>query len=176
MKALIIAGALALFTISAPAQQTGSQKPAGLGKAQASTNEELNIRAYIELLRTDIRNGKTQLMGEVMQLDADESAKFWPIYKQFESEFTALGDKVIGLVKEYALNYDKMTDPVADRLGKQVLSIEQQRNELKAKYYEKIKSATGAILAVRFLQVENQLERLIDLQIAAELPVVTANK
>ena len=176
MKALIIGAALALFTVSAPAQQAASQKSAGLGKTQPSTNEELNIRAYIELLRTDIRNGKTQLMGEVMQLDADESAKFWPIYKQFETEFSALGDKVMGLVKEYALNYDKMTDQVADHLGKQVLSIEQQRNELKAKYYEKIKAATGAILAVRFLQIENQLERLVALQIAAELPVVTANK
>jgi hypothetical protein len=111
-----------------------------------------------------------------MQLDADDAAKFWPIYKEFETELAALGEKVVGLVKEYALNYDKMTDPIADRLGKQVLSIERERNELKAKYYEKIKGAGGAILAVRFLQVENQLERLIDLQIAAELPVVTANK
>jgi hypothetical protein len=28
-------------------------------------------------------------------------------------------------------------------------------------------------VAARFLQVENQLERLIDLQIAAELPVIS---
>src|SRR5262245_51170654 len=114
MKALIIAAAFVLVAGSASAQtQTASQKSAGLGKAQqGSGNADLNIRAYIELLRTDIRNGKTQLMGDVMQLDADESAKFWPVYKEFEAEYMAIGDKVVSMVKDYAMNYDKMTDAV----------------------------------------------------------------
>ena len=42
MKALIIGAALAVFAISAAAQQSAPQKSAGLGKAQASANEELN--------------------------------------------------------------------------------------------------------------------------------------
>ena len=27
-------------------------------------------------------------MGMVMQLDAGDAAKFWPIYKEFEGEYT----------------------------------------------------------------------------------------
>ena len=178
MKALMIAAALAIAGGSAFAQAQSASRSgaAGLGQPKQAANEEMNIRAYIELLRTDIRKGKAQLMGDVMQLDAEESAKFWPIYKEFDAEFASLGNQVMALVKDYALNYDKMTDASADRVAKQVLSIEQQRNGLKAKYYERMKSGLGAILAARFLQVENQIERLIDLQIAAELPVVTAPK
>jgi hypothetical protein len=178
MKAMMFAAALTIWGASAPAQTQSANRTAsaGLGRQQAGANEELNIRAYIELLRTDIRKTKSQLMGEVMQLDADESAKFWPIYKEFEGELGALGNQVVAVVKDYALNYDKMNDDVADRMAKQVLNIEQQRNGLKSKYYERMKTGLGAVLAMRFLQVENQLERLIDLQIAAELPVVTAAK
>jgi hypothetical protein len=52
-----------------------------------------------------------------------------------------------------------------------LLTIEQQWTDLKRKYYRRVKDALDALIAARFLQVENQLERLIDLQIAAELPV-----
>jgi hypothetical protein len=52
------------------------------------------------------------------------------------------------------------------------LNIEQERNAVKRKYCQRFKETLDAITAMRFLQVENQLERLIDLQIAAELPVI----
>jgi len=148
-------------------------KSAGLAKPKAPSNEEMNIRAYIELLRTDLKNGRSQVMAEVMQLDSDQATKFWPIYKDFETEYTALGNQVVGVIKKYSETYDQMTDAVADELANQVLSIEQQRNALKKKYYDRMKSGLGAITAARFLQVENQLERLIDMQVSAQLPVVS---
>jgi hypothetical protein len=175
MKTILIAAIVALLGVAAQAQTLSkpAAKSAGLGKSELASNEDMNIRAYIELLRTDVKKAKSQITAEVMQLDADQAAKFWPVYKDFETEFSALGDKVVALVKNYAENYLKMTDPIADSMANQILAIELQRNELKKKYYDRFKTAVGAIVATRFLQVENQLERLIDLQIAAELPVVS---
>ena len=63
-------------------------------------------------------------------------------------------------------------DGVCHQLANQVLNIEQERNVLKKKYYDRMKEGVGALTAARFLQVENQLERLVDLQIAAQLPVM----
>jgi hypothetical protein len=83
-----------------------------------------------------------------------------------------LGNQIVALIKEYSDNFDAINDSVADRLAGQVLSIEQQRNTLKKKYYDRVKEGLGAVTAMRFLQVENQLERLVDLQIAAQLPVI----
>ena len=111
-------------------------------------------------------------MGQVMQLDSEESAKFWPVYKEFENDLAQLGDQVVAVVKDYVANYENMTGTVADRLGTKLLDIEQQRNELKRKYYERVKETLNPITATRFLQVENQLEKLIDLQIASELPII----
>jgi hypothetical protein len=106
-----------------------------------------------------------------MQLDTEDSQKFWPIYKEFETELSRLGDQVVSAVMTYADNYDKMNDSLADQLATRVLDIERERNALKSKYYKRFRAAMGGITAMRFLQVENQLERLVDLQVASQLPV-----
>ena len=68
-------------------------KPAVSGTEEHLSNEDANIRTYMQLLRTDIRKSKSQIMGEVMQLDTDQAQKFWPIYKDFETELSKLGDR-----------------------------------------------------------------------------------
>ena len=176
MNRIVLAAVCTLLAAAPLPAQPSSQaktKASKVTDAATASHEDLNIRAYIELLRTDLKKSASQIMAEVMQLDADEATKFWPIYKEFQAEYTALGDQIVGLIKNYAEHYDSMNDTVADQLANQVLSIEQKRNGLKKKYYDRLKGALGAITAARFLQVENQLERLIDLQVAAQLPIVS---
>ncbi len=159
--------AVALFGQVPVKSQSTQKSPAPL-----ITDQEKNVRAYIELLRSDIKDNRTQIMGLVMQLDAGDSAKFWPVYKEFEAEYTLFGDEVVALVRNYVAKYDDMTPEVADQLATKLLDLEQQRNNLKRKYYHKFKEALDPIAATRFLQVENQIERILDLQIASELPVI----
>jgi hypothetical protein len=109
-----------------------------------------------------------------MQLDSEDAAKFWPIYRDFEVEYTEFGNGVLSLILKYAANYNDMTQQVADELATRLLDFEQERTNLKRKYYQKFKSALDPITAARFLQVENQLERILDLQITSELPVIEA--
>ena len=175
MKTFLFCAASSLLMLA----QLPGQTPAKASVASAERSEpetasdhELNTRAYIELLRTDLKKEKSQVMGKIMQLDADQSAKFWPIYKSFETELTGIGDQILNLVQTYISNYYQMTDDTADQLALKLLDIEQQRNQLKKKYYLKVKEGLDAVTAARFLQVENQLEKLMDLQIAANLPVM----
>jgi len=169
-----LTSSLALCLALAPLASFGQApaKPVTATTPKTADDQEKNIQAYIQLLRTDVRAQKTQLMGVVMGLDADQSAKFWPIYKDFEAELATFYDGVVALVKTYAQNYDAMTPAVADQLATKLLDLEQQRNDTKRKYYQRFKAGTDPITAARFLQVENQLERLIDLEIASNLPVI----
>lgn len=136
------------------------------------SDEEKNLQAYVGLLRSDVRKAKSQVISEVMQFDAAQAAKFWPVYTEFEKEFTKIGDSIQALVKDYISNYDRMTPEAADRLGARLLDIEQQRLDLKRRYYGRVKAALDSVTAARFLQVENQLEKLLDLQLAAQLPTM----
>jgi hypothetical protein len=158
-----------------PPAKSGSNS-ASHAQPATSSNQELNLRAYTELLRSDLRKSKSQVIGQVMQFDADQAAAFWPIYKQFEADLSKIGDRTVALVQKYTDNYEKMTNEVADQMATEFLNIEQQRNELKRRYYSKFKSALDALTATRFLQVENQIERIVDLQIASQLPVMQGSR
>jgi hypothetical protein len=72
-------------------QAKSTTKNAGALTAEATSDQDLNIRAYIELLRTDIRKQKALIVNGVMELDGDQSAVFWPIYKAFETELSGIG-------------------------------------------------------------------------------------
>jgi len=147
--------------------QANKQKP----QATASNPEEKNLEAYIDLLRTDVRQQKAEIMGSVMVLSAEDAAKFWPIYSEYDVELTKLNDQRAANIKEYARTYADLTDEKADELIQQALAYQKRRGELLAKTYDRVKQALGAITAARFVQVEHQLLLLIDLRIISALPV-----
>ena len=153
--------------------QTGSQKPKSTPAATPVANDQTkNIDAYIALMREEVQQEKSEIMGSVMALNAQDAAKFWPIYSSYDEELTKLNDQRVANIKEYARTYNEMTDAKADELVQKALAFQKQRAELLAKTYDQVKAALGAITAARFVQVEQQLLSLIDLKIAASLPVV----
>jgi hypothetical protein len=152
--------------------KTETQKVPGKTTAKPQAPEELNIQEYIKLLREDVSAEKAKLMGSVMQLDAEDAAKFWPIYRDYDAELSKVNDLRVANILEYAHTYTQMTDEKADELIKNAMLYQKQRAELLAKYYELMKQQLGAITAARFAQVENQLLLLIDLKITSSLPVV----
>ncbi|HXJ91760.1 MAG TPA: hypothetical protein VMT20_02625 [Terriglobia bacterium] len=143
-------------------------------KAATSTPSarQQNMDEYIKLMRSDVRQQKAEMMGVMMALSATDAAKFWPIYNDYDAELTKLNDQRVANIKEYARTYNQMTDEKADELIKSAMAYQNQRAELLAKTYDRVKEAVGAITAARFVQVEHQLLLIIDLQIASELPVV----
>jgi len=167
MRFLKIAVPVTIALLAAPALAFAQQAAAG------DDSRELNLRAYGELLRSDIRSQKVAVIAEVMQFTEAEDQKFWPIYREYEAELAKLNDDRIALIKDYATNYDNLTDASADKLALGALDLESKRHALKAKYYDRFKSALPAKTAARFLQVENQILLLLDLQIAASLPIAS---
>jgi hypothetical protein len=136
----------------------------------------LNLAAYAELLRSDVRTLKTAILTEVMGFTATEDAAFWPIYREYDLELSKLGDERVALIADYASHYESLTDATADQLATRALALEAKRQALKQKYYERVKMALSPRTAMRFLQVEHQLLLLVDLQIAASLPVAPTTR
>jgi len=135
-------------------------------------DKELNVTAYIELLRSDIQAERVQVITQVMQFSEEDAAKFWPIYREYQTELQSLNDTKIGVVRDYVKNYDNITNEQADRSANIIFEFEANRVALKKKYYERMKNALSAKTAVRFFQVENQMLMLLDLQLSSSLPAV----
>jgi hypothetical protein len=167
---------LTLLVIVPAASSQDKTQPSKTGaQAGASPNadaQKKNIQEYIELLRSDVRQQKAEMMGAVMQLSAADAAKFWPIYSEYDAELTKVNDLRAANIQEYARTYSEMTDEKADGLIQNGFAYQKQRSELLAKYYDRVKQVLGAVTAARFVQVEHQLLLIIDLQVASSLPIV----
>jgi hypothetical protein len=161
-----------VFCLVTFAHQTAQPQDTQQTAPSATDTQQQNIQEYVELLRSNVRQQKAEIMGAVMLLDVDESAKFWPIYSAYDHELTDLNNKRLANIQEYARNYDQMTDAKADELIQNAFDYRKQRSELLAKYYGRVKESLGAIEAARFLQIEDQLLAIIDLQVESALPIV----
>ena len=162
-----LTSALLAFSVVASAQQAKEASAPSLAETR-----DTNLSAYVELLRADVRGQKIAILTEVMEFTESEDAAFWPIYREYDLELARLNDERVSLIKEYADNYGSVTDATADKLIVKALDLEGRRHALKSRVYERVKAALSAKTAARFLQVEHQLQSIVDLQIAASLPIV----
>lgn len=155
---------LAVMTSGVPAR-LAAQTP-------VTDAREANLTAYVELLRSDLRAQKVAILTEMLELSEAEDAAFWPIYREYELELSKLADERVAMIKEYASNYGSVSDALADSLARRAIDVDRRRSALLEQCYDRVKAATSAKTAVRFLQVEHQMLLLVDLQIAASLPIV----
>jgi len=160
--------ALAQGTAAAPAA-------APAAKDSTAAMRKQNLDQEIRMLRKDIRADKAKVMGTAMQLDADQSTKFWPIYKEYEAQLAKLNDLREANIREYAKNYNNMTDLKADELVNAAIAYHKKRIDLVANTYDKVRTALGSPIAARFVQAETELLNIIDLQIQSSLPLIWAS-
>jgi uncharacterized protein Yka (UPF0111/DUF47 family) len=130
------------------------------------------VDQYMEMLRTDVRAEKVAVITEVMAFTTEEGELFWPIYREYELELAAQFDKRLALIKDYADHFEMIEDKKADELVDGSFKLMEDRTKLQKSYYKKFKKALGAKRAAAFIQLERQINLLIDLQIAANLPLI----
>jgi len=163
-SALLIGGSIAMAqTSAAPAA-----KPAAAGSSKQNLDED------IKLLRKNVRAEKSRVILSALELNAEQTQKFLPIYKEYEHGLSKLNDLREANIREYAQNFSSMTDNKADELVNQVISYYKKRLDLLANYYDKVRAALGTGTAARFVQVESMLLNIIDLQIQANMPLAWA--
>ena len=140
-----------------------------LGSASAA---QAQIESAVEIMRSDVRTQKMQILTAAMEFTSEEAAAFWPVYREYENALSAVWDQRVANIKEYAANYESMTDPVARKIIEKAFANDEAQLAVEKEYFEKIAEILPLTKAARFIQVENQLNRMIETQIGAELPLV----
>ena len=161
--------ALGAPLLSAPAllAQDGSSSP--------SSNEPLdagNLRAFIELARSDLKTQKAFIIAQNLPLTDAEAVEFWPMHREYETELSELNDRRLSLIVRFAKSYESMNDKEAAELAKGTFDLEEERTGLKRKFFKKFQKVIPAIKAARFFQLENQINLALDLRVAASLPLI----
>lgn len=161
MKILVVAFGLFVVLISA----------ADTASAQGS-KADAQFDTYINLLRKDLRSGKKQFVAANLVLTDVEAQKFWPIYDQYAAETEKLYSNRLSLIKEYAANFEKLTDAEAASLNKRSIDADESMTRLRQKYVPLFAKALNGKTEALFFQIDKRLALLIDLQLASEIPLV----
>ena len=157
-----IAGLVALLSLAtAGAASLGAQ-----GTAQDS------LTNAIELMRSNVRANKADLIGRSLALPDSQAAVFWPMYREYEAEFGKLADDRVALIKEYLAAYDSLSNAQAKDLMLRMYDLEARRVKLSRDTFNRFSKKLPAKTVAHFLQIDGFLNRVIDLQIAAALPEV----
>ena len=141
--------------------------------AQAQANAQASgTDKDIQLLRQNVRSQKKQIVAANMQLTDAEAEKFWPVYDQYTAEVTKLGDTRAALIKQYAQNYDTLTDAQANDLMQKWGTLEESVAQLRLKYIPNFEKVVSAKKTALFFQIDRRLSLIIDLQLASAIPLV----
>jgi len=130
----------------------------------------------IEMLRADLRSQRKQIVAQNMTLTADEATKFWPIFDQYRKEAIKPNDERWAVIKDYATNYDTMTDAQAQEYIRRETEVDQQLLALRMKYVPVFEKAISPKKTALWYQIDRRIDVLINLQFSALIPMVDTSK
>jgi hypothetical protein len=161
-----------IFSVSLVAALMLGGSAAFTQDTSSSDDRELNLRAYTEMLRADVKAKRVAIITQIMEFSDADAAIFWPLFRDYDHELSKLGDTRVQLISDYIKNYDDITDAKANELMSGAFAIEAERAGLKKKHFDIMSKALSARTAARFFQIENQMQDVVDLQISANLPAL----
>ncbi len=135
-----------------------------------------NYSDLTEILRSDVRTGKEAIVLKNLGLTDAQSAAFTPIYDAYSAEMKTNWDKRIQLIKDYAAQYETMNDNAASSLMKRNMDLDKDNLSIRAKYAKKMAKVLPTTITARWMQIESRLNKMIDLQIANQIPLMPANQ
>ena len=130
------------------------------------------VAAIIDLIRSDVSTQKKSIINNVMQFSEADAKIFWPIYEQYQMESSTLGNEAAALIKEYVEGFDTMTDSKAASLMTRTFDLRKRGLDLRFKYYQLVSKALSPIKAAKFMQIDNQLVTMLELQLTSNLPFI----
>jgi hypothetical protein len=127
---------------------------------------------YIEVARDVLKTEKKAAIAEAMMLSESESGPFWELYNEYNFELSKVQNLRLNAIKDFAENFENLSDEKADELWTNAMSYQQQLLKLKKGYYKKFKKILPVGKAARYFQAENKLEAMINAHLALNIPLM----
>jgi hypothetical protein len=126
----------------------------------------------IQMMRKDIRSQRKQIIAANMKLTDAEAEKFWPVYEQYISDLVKINGTKYALIKQYVQNHGALSDSEAETAVNQWVGVDQSVAELRKRYIPTFRKVLSTKNTALFYQLDRRVQLMIDLQLAASLPMV----
>ena len=133
--------------------------------AQTATDE-------LETARTQIQADRKAIVARLMDMTEGESAAFWPVYNEYREKVRKVDDEMVQLSEAYFKGAETLTDKQAQDMLSQFLSLRSDRLGIRKAYVKKFSKAIPTTKLIRYYQIENKMDAVIEYELAAAIPLV----
>ena len=144
---------------------------AAFGAAEVTLAQATNAKDEMELLVSQIQTDKRAVVLAAMQMTDAEVAAFTPIYDKYQADMKKQFERAVEMLNKFAANYGSMTDDAAKDIMKDWFELRDERNAVMKKYAKQMGRALPPTKVLQWVQVENKLNALLDVQAASVIPV-----
>jgi Spy/CpxP family protein refolding chaperone len=164
LKSLVLTG----IAIAAFAPAWAADAPAAKSSAAPQPDAEKAVAQF----RADVQAVRADVMAKALTLNAEQAAKFWPLYEQFQKEQNAIIDDQLKSIKKYADSFDKLTDAESLAYVKALLERDAKMHALRVKWLGTFQTVVPAGVAARAIQLDRRLGLVGQIQLASYIPLV----
>jgi hypothetical protein len=144
---------------------------AAFGATVPSIAQTTNAKDDVQLLISQIQTDKRAIVLRTLDLNDAQVAAFTPIYDAYQAEMKVLMERGSAVLDKFAANFGSMTDEAAREILKEALKIRDDRNATMRKYAKKLERELPAVKVLQWVQIENKLNTLLDVQAASVIPI-----
>ena len=120
----------------------------------------------IELLKSNIRSQKKQIVAANMDLNDTEAEKFWLVYNRYAADLAKIYDTKIALFQEYLETNQTMSGDQAENYLRRRAAVEQDVMQVRLKYLPEFRKVLTGRETALFYQIDWRLDLMINLQLA----------
>ena len=124
-----------------------------------------------QILLKQVMTDRKAVYANNLNLTEAESAKFWPVYDEYEAKVKKVNDRFLANLNRFVENYDTLSEGDAAEVLKEKMAIEKQREALKQEYTEKVAKALPPKKALRYAQIETRVDNMLRRDVYSLIPL-----
>lgn len=164
LQYISMAALLASIAPAVGAQATPATTP-------ASQYTTADAEREMDSVRTIVRTNRQKVIAVGMDLTTEENQKFWPLYSEYRDASAKQGDRLTKIILEYANGYNTLSDAQATKLMNDYATLDQDRLNLRAAYVKKFAAFLPPRKLMRYFQMEQKLDAIMNYDLAATIPL-----
>ena len=126
----------------------------------------------IDAILVELEANRRLLVEENMNLAAEKKADFWKVYDDYRAEIITHEKQGLSLLREFRDHFDGLTDERAAKILTDYFALEQQTLTTRSNYVDKFTQVISQQQTLRFYQIENKIEAIIQADISSVTPLV----
>ena len=131
---------------------------------------------YLAMVKQDLTARRNATLRTLLTLTEPEAQEFWPLQEAYDKELAKLHQTHKKLLHEYSQVYTNLTPENAAKLADGFFGLEEDKIALHRKYMKLMSDKVSPVVAVQFLQLQNQFETMGDVKTSSFTPLAAEGR